>query len=224
MSGWLPTVRGGSGGWWWWSRQVRRWLSLECRCGSGSSSSCLLIPCTAGRAGCGIAAAVCVLVDWQRCRVLWQALWHLRRSVPALAHPHCLRAGCGAKCGSSGRNTTEPSAIPAHLPHPTAESTLGGGTLSSVWEAVDAAAFAGTARSARTAASSCIGAVLCTLLVIRTPYGLIASVVSWGKGLGREGRGREGGVNSLVKRKASDLMYYSYIQMFTVSFRRDRNT
>lgn len=42
--------------------------------------------------------------------------------------------------------------------------------------------------------------------------------------MGREGRGREKGVNSLVKRKASDLMYYSYIQMFTVSFRRDRNT
>jgi len=171
-----------------------------------------------------------VLVDRQRCCVLWQAFRHLRRPVPTSAHPHGLRTGCGTECSGRRRNTAQSSAIPAHLPHPAAESAVGG-PLSSVWKALDAAALVGATRHARPTPASGPGPVLCTVLVIRSQDGILTSVVGGRRSFGGKLFGLQSNpsfllsrrrismcflvymYDSLVKRKASDLMYCSYIQM-----------
>lgn len=185
LSGGMSAVRG--------VRQ-RRWrrrqvqfpgrLRLVQRGGSGGGS-CLILPRPAGCPGCRLPDAVRVLVDRQRRRLLWQAVWHLRRPVPAPTHAHGLRAGCCAECGGSRRHSAQPSAVPAHLPHPAAESPVCG-PLPSVREAVDAAALSGAAGDAGdvgTAPASGAGPVLCTVLVIWAPDGVVASVVERRGGL-----------------------------------------
>lgn len=134
VSGGMSAVRGR------WRR--RRWfiqiqrkprrIGWFIECGSsGGGGSCLLVPRPVGRPGRCLPDAVRLLVDRQRCRVLWQAIRHLRRPVPASAHPYGLRSGRSTECSGRRRYTAQSSAFPAHLSHPAAESAVGG-PLSSV--------------------------------------------------------------------------------------------